>query len=292
MSPRTYLTPTSLGECLGYLTQYAGRGILIAGGTDLMFKLKSRKVDVEALIDTQAVKGLDRIDVDRQKITIGAGVTHARVAGHDWLGRNVPALARACGSVGSPQIRNVATLTGNVVNAQPAADAAMALIALDAEAEIVSAAGSRKTRVEDLYSGLGKSRVDPTQEIISAFSVQAPEPGQGNAYGRISPRNALCLPIVNACVRVTSARGKITDARIVLGPVSDRPFRAQQAEERLRGVGLDDLDGFKAAGVVAARESNPRSSCLRGCADYRKQLIKVLATRMIADAAKMAATYL
>jgi CO/xanthine dehydrogenase FAD-binding subunit len=287
-----YLKPTSLGECLGYLTQYEGKGILIAGGTDLMFKLKSRKIETNALIDTQSVKDFDRIEVDLQKIIIGAGVTHACVASHDWLCRSIPALTRACGSVGSPQIRNVGTLAGNVVNAQPAADAAMALIALGAEAEIVSAAGSKKMLVEDLYSGIGKSRVDPTQEIISSFSLQTPEPGQGNAYGRISPRNALCLPVVNACVWLNSARGTITEARIVIGPVSDRPFRAKQAEESLIDARLDNFESFKAAGVIAAKASNPRSSCLRGCADYRKQLIKVLATRTITDAARAAANSL
>jgi CO/xanthine dehydrogenase FAD-binding subunit len=183
----------------------------------------------------------------------------------------------------------VATLAGNVVNAQPAADAAMALVALGAAAEIVSPAGTKTLAVEELYSGLGSSRVDPTREIVSAFYLSHPKPGDGCAYGRISPRNALCLPIVNAGISVQSAGGRVTGIRIVLGPVSDRPFRAREAEESLIGVGLDEIEKFEAASRLAAQASNPRSSCLRGCADYRKQLIRVLTRRVLMDAATLAA---
>ena len=200
----------------------------------------------------------------------------------------MPALTQACGSIGSPQIRNVATLAGNVVSAQPAADGAIALVALGAKAEIISAAGSKHVLVEDLYAGLGQSLIDPSQELLSAFYVPISQTGQGNAYGRISPRNALCLPIVNAGVWINSQGGKIKESRVVLAPVADRPFRPKEAEERLIGADLDNLEAFKETALAAARASSPRDSCLRGCSDYRKQLIKVLTGRVIADAAKQA----
>ena len=289
MTARCYLRPDTIGECLGYLTEFSGKGILIAGGTDLVFKIKSRQLSFEALIDTQSIRDFGRIDLRPNKISIGSAVTHACVATNPSLQAELPALSQACGSIGSPQIRNVGTLAGNVVNAQPAADAAIALVALGAAAEIVSSTGTRTIPVEDLYAGLGVSLVDPTREILSAFFLEHPRPGHGCAYGRISPRNALCLPIVNAGISLNSARGWITDARIVLGPVSDRPFRAREAEESLIGAGLDDVEQFGTASRLAAQASTPRNSCLRGCTDYRKQLIRVLTGRVLLDAAAMAA---
>ena len=288
MSAKYYLTPASVGECLGYLTEFGGKGLLIAGGTDLVFKLQSGKKRAEALIDTQGVEGFGRLDLDGENVVIGASVTHGQIAADKRLIEKLPAIAKACLSVGSPQIRNVATLAGNVVSAQPAADGAIALVALGTQAEIVSAAGSKKVPVEDLYAGLGKSVIDPSQEVITAFYLQRPQSGQGNAYGRISPRNALCLPLVNAGVWLDSQAGKITASRVVLGPVADRPFRAREAEERLIGAGLDDIPAFNEAALAAARASSPRNSCLRGCTDYRKQLIKVLTGRVIARAASHA----
>jgi CO/xanthine dehydrogenase FAD-binding subunit len=288
VTARYYLCPATVGECLGYLTEFSGKAVLIAGGTDLMFKIHSRRLAFEALVDTQSIRDFGRIDLGPEKISIGSAVTHASVAHHEELGAELPALGRACGSIGSPQIRNVGTLAGNVVNAQPAADAAIALVALNAEAEVVSAAGMRTLPVEDLYAGLGVSVVDPTCEILSAFHLRRPKSGHGCAYGRISPRNALCLPIVNAGVSLTSAQGRITGARIVLGPVSDRPFRPREAEESLVGAGLDDVEQIGRASRLAAQASNPRNSCLRGCTDYRKQLIRVLTGRVLRDAAAMA----
>ena len=191
--------------------------------------------------------------------------------------------------MGLPRYGMWGTLAGNVVNAQPAADAAIALVALGAAAEIVSSTGTRTLPVENLYAGLGVSLIDPTREILSAFFLKHPGPGHGCAYGRISPRNALCLPIVNAGISLNSVRGRISSVRIVLGPVSDRPFRAKEAEESLIGAGLDDVEQFGTASRLAAQASNPRSSCLRGCTDYRKQLIRVLTRRVLLDAAAMAA---
>lgn len=289
MSVSAYYTPTTVQECLGHLTELEGQGRLIAGGTDLMPGLASGKYRPQALIDTNSIEGFDLLDLEGGEAIIGAGVTHAMVSGHKELAGLLPALAQACGSVGSPQIRNVATLAGNVVNAQPAADSAMALVALGAAAEIASASGLRREPVENLYAGLGKSSIDPASELLTAFFIPIPQAGQASAYGRISPRNALCLPIVNAAVFLSAPGGKITEARLVLGPVAEKPFRPLEAEERLVGADIDDKEALAQAALAAARSSSPRDSCLRGCADYRKQLIRVLAGRVITQAAARAA---
>ena len=219
---------------------------------------------------------------------IGGGVTHAGLAAEPQVMERFPALAEACGSVGSPQIRNVGTLAGNVVNAQPAADGAMALVALGARAEVVSVGGARLEPVEELYRGLGQSKVDPSREVLTAFRIPAPAPGDGNAFGRIAPRNALCLPTANVAVCLHSSQGKIQEARIAMGPVAEKPFRPLEAEEALIGIALEDEESLAAAAVAAARASSPRDSCFRGCSDYRKQLIKVLCGRVLKKAAQNA----
>lgn len=289
MSVYAYHTPQTVQECLGHLVELEGRGRLIAGGTDLMPGLESGKYRPRALIDTTGIRGFTRLDLEGDQAVIGAGVTHAMVSSHEKLTGLLPALAQACGSIGSPQVRNVATLAGNVVNAQPAADSAMALVALGAAAEIASASGHRREPVEALYAGLGRSSVDPAAEIVTAFYVPLPKAGQASAYGRISPRNALCLPIVNAAVFISAPGGKIEAVRLALGPAAEKPFRPQEAEELLVGADIDDKEAQARAAVAAARASSPRDSCLRGCADYRKQLIRVLTGRVIAQAAARAA---
>jgi carbon-monoxide dehydrogenase medium subunit len=198
----------------------------------------------------------------------------------------VPALAQACGSVGSPQIRNIATLSGNVVNAQPAADSAIALIALDAKAVIQNPSGTRTEPVESLFAGPGQSRVDSTSEILTSFVIERTRENRATAYGRISPRTSLCLPIVNTGVTLqVDDRGKICDAKIVIAPVAKTPLLAESACQALIGGDVDDEDLFVRAASEASRAANPRSSCLRGCSDYRKQLVYVLTRRIIAQAA-------
>ena len=285
---RTYENPSSVKECLDLLSGYGGRGRLIAGGTDLMPRILAGTDLPEALIDTAAIEGFDRLEQDGDRIVIGAGVTHARLSRDREIRRMLPALARACESIGSPQIRNVATLAGNVVNAQPAADSAIALVALGASAEIAAGSGARTEPVEDLYAGVGASRISPSRELLTAFHVPGPAPGRGTAYGRISPRTSLCLPIVNAAVCLDTRQGSITSCRISLGPVADRPFRPLEAEALLVGADGDDQDAFDRAASAAARASSPRDSCFRGCSEYRRHLIRILSGTVLREAARRA----
>ena len=288
MSVREYLLPNSLEECLGCLTDYRGEACLIAGGTDLMPKLESGRISPRALVDTSRIEGLDQIAIKEDGIYIGGTVTHAAVSKNPEIAALLPALAAACGSVGSPQIRNVATLAGNVINAQPAADGAIALVALGAKAEIAAPGKSRSQPVEELYLGVGSSTVDVTQEVLKGFILPPPGPGRASAFGRIAPRNALCLPTANVAVYLSHSGGKIDSARIAMGPVAEKPFRPVEAEQSLAGAGLDDRDAFVKAAELAAKASGPRSSCFRGCSDYRRQLINVLCGRVVAEAARRA----
>jgi carbon-monoxide dehydrogenase medium subunit len=289
MNLREYLFPHDLQECLTALGAWEGRGRLVAGGTDLVANLEYGKARVEALIDISSMRDLMGFEIREQELVIRAGATHGQISSAPDIQQLWPALAKACGSVGSPQIRNVATLAGNVVNAQPAADSAVALVALGAQAEILSKNGRRLEPVEALYRGLGQSTIDSSREILAALRVPVPVEGEVNGYGRVSPRNSLCLPIVNAAVNLKTKAGRIVSGRIAMGPVSDRPFRPAKAEAALQGMGLQDREALNEIGRIAAEESNPRDSCLRGCSDYRRQLLRVLVRTLLEDAAARAA---
>ena len=291
MNITAYHRPELIDECLGLLTQSQGEARLISGGTDLMLDIESRRKTPKVLVDTAQIKGFDAIDINAETITIHGGVTHTMVRRHEGLSGMVPALAQACGSVGSPQIRNVATLAGNVVNAQPAADSAIALIGLDAKAVICRPGQTREESVESLFLAPGKSGVDSTSEILSAFVFDTPGKFQSCAYGRISPRNSLCLPIVNTAVNITlDGSGKISAAKIVIAPVAKTPLVVQEARDILMGQDADNPGLYEQAAAAASRAANPRSSCLRGCSDYRKQLVYVLTRRIIARAVQDAIT--
>lgn len=287
MTIEQYLIPKKIDDCLSQLARFEGNALIIAGGTDLMPKLAQKKIEPRALIDVTEIDGFSDITLNGTDLAIGAGVTHARVAEDLNVAKTWPALSRACGSIGSPQVRNIATLAGNVVTALPGADSAVALVALDATVEIKSIDGVRMAAIEDLYAGVGKSKVNSRHEIITSIKIQRSQKQHGNAYARISPRNSFCFPIVNAAAALTCENDKIVSARLVMGPVSDSPFRPKKAEAILEGTLLSDEKTFGEAAFTASQEANPRSSCLRGCSDYRKELLKVLVKQVIMDARKM-----
>ncbi len=274
-----YLFPASVGECLALLARYDGRASVIAGGTDLMLAIDRGDAAPQALLDVSALAGLRQISMASGVIRLGAGVTHAACAASPLIREQAWCLAEACASVGSPQIRNVATLGGNVVSAQPAADAAVALIALGAVAEIASAQSVREVPVEELYEGVGRCRVDSAREVLTGFRFDAP--GPANAFLRFAPRRALSLPILNGAVCLLLSRGAVTHARIVLGPVAPVPFRPLQAEIALIGARRGDAVAVEAAASAASAAAKPRDSLLRGSAAYRRELVRVLVRRAV-----------
>lgn len=284
-----YLFPNDIAECLDMLAQAGGRGRIIAGGTDLVLAAERGSVEPDVLVDITRIPGLQAIDQRDGRIWLGAAVTHAQCAASPLLRSKAIALAEACSSVGSPQIRQVGTVAGNVVNAQPAADAAIALTALGATAEIVSASGTRSEAVEELYAGVGRSKIDPTREILARVSFPTPGAGEATAFMRFSPRAAMALPILNGAAWVAVRDGKVTGVRMALGPVATKPFRPLQAEASLIGKAANDAAAIEAAALAASQEATPRDSLLRGSAAYRLELVRVLVRRMLKAALERAA---
>ncbi|TKJ31482.1 MAG: molybdopterin dehydrogenase [Chloroflexi bacterium B3_Chlor] len=289
MKWKKYLLPASIEEALEMLAEYQGQARVIAGGTDLIPQLKKRERKVECLVDISRLDELKGIELQGDVIRVGAGVTHQHLSSSDLIREKAAALAEGASAVGSPQIRYMGTVGGNIVNAQPAADTAIPLTALDAQAEIVGSQGTRLELLESLYVRPGESTVNASAEILVALRFRALDGNEGSSFGRLAKRRALSLPILNAAV-VTTLNGDGTafeDVRLALGPVALTPFRARKAEEALRGKAVEG-EAVERALEVAAQEAQPRSNPLRASREYREEMVKVLLRRALERAVRAA----
>jgi CO/xanthine dehydrogenase FAD-binding subunit len=284
MQIRSHLFPSSLKEAVEMLHAEGGKARLIAGGTDLILEIRDQTNEFEVLVDLGHIPGLDQIERKGELIHLGPLVTMAKAESSALLKQDAIALAEACSWVGGPQIRNRATLTGNIVSAQPAADGAIALLALDARLKILSRHGERTLMLAESYAGVGRSNVDPSAEVISGIELMAQHPGEVSAFRRITKRKALALPQLNCAAWMSRAENQCTGIRIALGPVAESPFRARQAEAYLLGKPLS-LENLTACAVVACEEAQPRDSVLRGSGRYRKQIVAVIVRETLEQAA-------
>jgi len=277
-----YLFASSVEDAL---TRLAGLGDarVIAGGTDLVLQAQRGRCLSRAMVDVTRIPDLGRIEEQDGWIVIGATVTHAQIAASPLIQRAAPVLARACGSVGGPQIRNVATLAGNVVNALPAADGAVALFALDAEVEVATLEGRTWLPIAALYAGVGECVLDPCAQMVTALRFAPLPPGAGSDYQRLARRRALALPILCVAVVATLKEGRCTEARIAVGPVAPTPYRAAVVEEWLVGRAIDE-EAIEEAARFAARDARPRDSVLRGSRAYRTAMVEVLVRRALENA--------
>ncbi len=276
----SYLKAESIGQALTLLKESAPESRLIAGGTDLFLQEFP-----ERLIDIGSIEELKWIEEKEGFLEVGAGVTHTIAGGSDLISDKATALAEACLQVGSPQVRNIGTLGGNVMNAAPAADAAVALVALGAVAVLMDKDKNiRRVNVDQLYAGYNCSAVDCSSELLLKFMIESCKSGEGSAFVRFAARRALALPMVNAAVRVKIKNGIISEIYLVAAPVKPAPTRLLKTEELLLGKSACEETWLKAE-KSAAGEAEVRGSLLRCSADYRKHLVGILVSRAIQVAA-------
>jgi CO/xanthine dehydrogenase FAD-binding subunit len=280
MMCRQYIQPKTIQEAITLLKHFDGEARIIAGGTDLMIDLKTEKKKAAVLVDISRIGGVDAIRVEGENLRIGARVTHSQVSRSEFLRKNAPVLPEACSTIGSPQIRNMGTLVGNIVNAMPAADGATALIALGARVNVIGCnQQERFIPLEQLYQGPGRSVIDSTREFIPYVEFSISGLRSGSSFQRLARRKALALPVLNAAVfiRIDETFHFFEEARIVMGPVSPIPFRPKGAESILSGSPVNG-EVIRRAGEIASGEASPRTS-LRGGKEYRREMVKVLVDR-------------
>lgn len=282
-----YYLPKTISEALNCLGELKGTGKVISGGTDIMIALKEKTLMVKGLVDVTRIEDLRKLALEDEDLVIGAAVTHHELDYSGLVRGRATALAEAAHAVGSQQIRRLATVGGNVVNAQPAADTAVALAALGAVAEIHGMDGVRTPGLADLYRRLNVSAVDSGKEVVVCFRIKAHGPGEGSAFERLQLRKALSLPVINSAVFISLRDGTIDRARIVVAPVDFRPLQITEAEQILMGAKAGPRV-IREAAEAAAQVSKPRDSKLRGSSEYRKAMVKVMVQRAIEKAVERA----
>lgn len=280
---KQYLFPESIEQALELLAQHIGQARIIAGGTDLVLQSQRGKCTSTVMVDITRIPGLDFLEEREGWIYVGPQVTHDQVARSPLIQERAGLLARACGEVGGPQLRHVATLVGNVINAMPAADGAVALFALEAEVEVTDQIGGRWTPIADLYGGVGYCRMNPCFQIVTGIRFRPLPAGAGWSFQRLTQRSANVLPILNCAVVVQPAQEQIAEARIAIGPVYVTPFRAREAEDHLRGMPPSEAL-IEQAAQAAQEAANPRDSLLRGSREYRRAMVEVLVRRGLHEA--------
>ena len=275
-----YLTPKTVGEVCVFLAQYKKQATVLAGGTDVMVLLKGQAITPSYIIKLDAIKGLDYIVQDDKGLKIGALATMADIAGSTVVKERFPLLAYAADEMGSPQVRNTATVVGNLCRAAPSADTAPPLLALGAKLKVVSSAGERIVNLGDFFIGPGET-VLRNDEMVIEIQIPNLPPNTYGVYTRTSSRAALSIAQVSAAVVVTldSTKSSVVEARIVLGSVAPTPIRATQAEEALKGQTINDEIIKKAAGE-AMSAAKPISD-VRSSAAYRKEMVKALVERAL-----------
>jgi CO/xanthine dehydrogenase FAD-binding subunit len=284
MNWTAYERPKSISEALTILEQAGGRGRVIAGGTDLVLHLRQGQQAADLLVDITGIDELKRIEEEDGWIRIGAAVTHAEVAKHSLIQKEAAALAQGCAQMGSPQIRNAATLVGNVISAKPAGDGAIPLMALEAEMKVASKAGERWVPMEEMYRGIGLSSIKTSSEVATEVRFRKLGERGRTRFFRMARRKALTLPMLNGAVSIllNASLNRIEKARIALGPVAEKPFRPRRAEAYLESKEISPQFILEAA-RIGSEEASPRTSLLRGSDSYRKEMIRLYLGRTLQE---------
>jgi carbon-monoxide dehydrogenase medium subunit len=236
-----YLIPASLPELFQFITSTNSSYLWIAGGTDLLLEIdQGRHPPADTLIDLTRLPAFSGIQMSDAQLRIGACATIAAVASHPVIRQNFSALADAAGLIGGPQVRNCATLGGNIAHALPAADGAIALTALDARLEIVTSSSTRSVPIETIFAGPGKNTLQ-NDEVIRAILLNMPQPGSGSAFQRIMRPQGVALPILNTAVWLKRVEDRLTDIHIAIGPSGTTPHRARELESQLCGIAFDQI---------------------------------------------------
>ncbi|MDR3563631.1 MAG: xanthine dehydrogenase family protein subunit M [Negativicutes bacterium] len=279
----TYSRPESLQQTLDILRKEGDTACILAGGTDLLVAMKEKGLNPSALVD---IKGLTEMagirGGDDGWLEIGALTTLHAIETHPGLQQKYPGVVEAATGIGSLQVRNRATIGGNLCNAAPSADMAPVLIAYQAMVRMVGPAGERSIALEEFFTAPGRT-VLASGEVVAALLLPPQTGSAAGAYLKHGPRRAMDIAVagVGVCLDL-NPQGMCQEARIVLGAVAPTPLRAKQAEQVLIGKQLDETL-IAAAADMAGAEARPISD-IRASAEYRREMVVVLTRRAVAAA--------
>jgi carbon-monoxide dehydrogenase medium subunit len=278
-----YAAPDSIDEAVRLLAEHGERARPIAGGTDIVVQMKANATRFpypQLIVGLGKIRELKGIEFSESGgLVIRAGTTMAEVAEHSVVRERFAALAEGAGVVGSLQTMNMATIGGNLCNAAPSADTAPGLLVFGAQAVIAGPSGRRTVDLAELFAGPGLTQLT-SGELLAELRVPTPAARTGSAYQRHTPRKQMDIAVVGvAAVVAPDQSGSIERARIALGAVAPTPVRALRAEASLAGQSPTD-EAFARAAEIAAGECSPISD-LRGSAEFRSHLVRVMTERML-----------
>lgn len=269
-----YFQPRTVEEAVDLLTEYGDRGSVLAGGTDLLVQMKMGRIAPEVVVDIRKIPELERMSGE-DGLSIGATTLVRSVECSARVAPKYTALAEAAGQLGSVQIRNMATICGNVCSASPAADSPPALLVFDAQVWIVGPSGERVVPLDQFFVGPRKTALGPA-ELLTRIILPNPAPGLGSAFLKIG-RVAADVATVNVAVALRRDDGHIRSCRVALGSVATTTIRSRRVEEALEGQRYS-VDLVEYAGTLASMEVQPsrRARLGRSTAEYRQGAIKSL----------------
>lgn len=278
MQPFSYHSPSTVSEALALLAEPGARAF--AGGTDLIAQLRERRRAAASIVDLKRIPELVSIALSEDRaMTIGAAVSATAVARHHEIAARYRAVAEAAAMIGSLQVQNRATLGGNICNAAPSADAVPPLIAHAAQAIVSGPSGEQRLPLEAVFEGPGRTSL-AHGELLTGIVLPALPERTASHYLRFTPRREMDIAVAGVAAMVTcSADGTVMAARVALASVAPTPVRAPSAEAILIGNRLDETLSRQAA--QAARADAHPISDTRGSADYRNDLVAVLAHRVL-----------
>jgi aerobic carbon-monoxide dehydrogenase medium subunit len=272
-----YRSPGSVREAVDLLAAHGGGAQVLAGGTDLLVKLRGGYVAPEVVVDVKAIPQLRGIAEDARGFRIGAATSCAEIGEHAALAAAWPGVVEALQLIGSTQIQGRATLAGNLCNASPAADSVPAMIAAGVVCELAGPTGEREVPVETFVTAPGRTAL-ARGELVLAFRLPKPSARSGDAYLRLIPRTEMDIAVVGAGVALElNERGVCTHARVALGAVAPTPLLVADAAAALIGTRVDDaaLAALAAAASAACKPIDDK----RGTVAYRIKVAGVLARR-------------
>lgn len=277
-----YFEPQTLDEAVTLLARYNGTANVLAGGTDLLVEIKEQIRKPDHVINIKKIPGMDRLSFDPATgLKFGSLVTAREIETSPDVRRDYRGLAQAASEVGSIQVRNRATIVGNICRASPSADTLPPLIADGAVITIFGPAGDRQVALEDFFTGPGKT-VLAANEIVTGIDIPAVALHSASVYIKHGRRKAMELATVGVAVSLTLDGAVCRRIRIVLGAVAPTPIRAKKAEAMVQDHALDEAL-IEAAAQAAMEESRPISN-IRGSAAYRREMVRVLTARAILQA--------
>jgi carbon-monoxide dehydrogenase medium subunit len=283
--PFDYLAPDSVEDAVAALAENTTEALALAGGTDLLVDLKHETASAGLLVDLTRIAECKGIEESTEGLRFGSLVTHTEIMESDLVRKHTPSMIDAARTVGAVQTRNLGTLGGNLVTCVPSLDSGPVLVALDAEVTVAGVDGRRRLPLMEFFVGPRKTALEKG-EILVDIIIPGANLGKPCSFRKFGLRKGQALALVNVAAAANLEDGKIAGARIALGAVAPTVIRARKAEAALDGK-VPDPTLIAEAAEIAVTEAKPIDD-FRASADYRRELIRALTSRVLNEAIEQA----